>query len=118
MTPVKLDLKIYKGSTYRKGFQWKIQSTNAPMNLVGCSIKMQVKACRGDTAVLLECSTSNGKILLTDAINGKWQITLSPSDTAALTFTKAVYDLDITFPSTDVFTPIEGVISCTSQVTT
>lgn len=117
MTPTKLDLKIYKGSTYRKGFQWKIKSTDLAMDLTDCSIKMQVRACKDDTTVLLECSTANGKIALTDAVNGKWQIDLSPTDTAALTFTKAVYDLDITFPSTDVFTPIEGVVSCTSQVT-
>lgn len=118
MTPVKLDLNIYKGSTYRKGFQWKVKSTNLPMDLTGCSIKMQVRSCKTDTTVLLEASTTNGKIVLTDAANGKWQINLSPADTAALAFSKAVYDLDITFPSGDVFTPIEGVVSCTSQVTT
>lgn len=118
MTPVKLDLNIYKGSTYRKGFQWKVQSTNAPMNLTECSIKMQVRPCKGSTTVLLEASTANSKIVLTDAVNGKWQIDLSPTDTAALSFTKAEYDIDITFPSTDVFTPVAGVVTLIEQVTT
>lgn len=117
MTPVKLNLNIYRGSTYRKGFQWKTQPDDTPMNLTGCSIKMQMKTARGGD-VLLECSTANGKITITDALNGRWQLALTPSDTLALSFSKAIYDLDITFLTTDVFTPIEGNVTVYEQVTT
>lgn len=118
MTPVKLDLNIYKGSTYRKGFQWKVKSTNLPMDLTGCSIKMQIKTCPSDTSAILELSTTNGAISIADpATEGKWQIEILPEQTAGFDFSIAVYDMDVTFPSGDVFTLVCGKVIVKSEVT-
>jgi hypothetical protein len=118
MKPVKLDLEIYKGSTYRKSLQWVVSSTSTPMDITGCSIKMQIRAYVGSTSVLIELSTVNNRIIIVDALLGKWQIYLTPTETLALDFVKAVYDLDITFPSTEVHTPIQGDVTLIKQVTT
>jgi hypothetical protein len=116
MQPVKLDLKIYKGSTYRKSFQW-IDSNGSPMVLTGCAIKMQIRDYLGSGTVLIELSTANGRIVIVDAVLGKWQLVLTAVETGLLDFTRAVYDLDITFPSTEVHTPIKGDVVLIRQVT-
>lgn len=117
MNPAKLDLCIYKGSTFRKGFQWKIQSTDLAMDLTGCVIKMQIRAYIGAPDVLLDCSTLNSKIVLSDAINGKWYLDIDAADTALLPNNILVYDMDITFPSTDVYTVSRGNVKVIEQVT-
>jgi hypothetical protein len=117
MKPVKLDLEIYKGSTYRKSLQWIVSSTNTPMDITACTIKMQIRPYLGSNDVLLELSTVNGRVLIVDGLLGKWQIYLTPAETLALDFVKAVYDLDITFPSTEVHTPIQGDVTLIKQVT-
>ena len=117
MTPAKLDLTIYKGTTFRKGFQWKIQSTDLPMDLTGCTIKMQVKEGACSEVPLIELTTANGKIVIESAIDGKWIIEILSADTATLNPIRYVYDMDITFPSGDVFTVTSGIIKVIEQVT-
>lgn len=117
MKPVKLDLEIYKGSTYRKSLQWIIKSTSLPMDITACTIKMQIRPYLGSSDVLSELTTANGKIIIANGAEGKWQIYLTPSDTLSLDFTKAVYDIDITFPSTEIHTPVQGDVTLIKQVT-
>lgn len=78
---------------------------------------MQIRDYLGSATVLDELTTDNNKIVLTDAAQGKWRIDLTPAQTVAYSFTKAVYDIDVTFPSTDKFTPVKGVVTLTEQVT-
>jgi hypothetical protein len=117
MKPSKLDLDIYKGSTYRKGFQWLTSPDKTPMDLTGCSIKMQMRAFVDSSEVLYEASTSNQKITITNALEGKWTLLVSSTDSANWNFSKAVYDMDITFPNQDVYTVTEGLVSAKQQVT-
>lgn len=117
MNPAKLDLEIYQGSTFRKGFQWIIQSTGIAMDLSDCSIKMQIKESTCSELPLIDLSTENGKIVIESAIDGKWIIEVLPSDTTAVDAVRYVYDMDITFPSGDVFTVCQGIVKVTEDVT-
>lgn len=117
MTPAEFNLEIYKGSTYRKSLQWIDKATGLPMDLTSCTFKMQIRDYLGSDNVLDELTTANSKIVLVDAAQGKWRIDLTPTQTGAYTFKKAVYDIDVTFPSTDKFTPVKGVVTLTEQVT-
>jgi hypothetical protein len=117
MKPSKLDLDIYKGSTYRKGFQWLTSPDKTPMDLSGCSIKLQIRAYANSPDVLYEASTGNSRIEVTSTTQGKWRLIVSSSDSTSWTFNQAVYDLDITFPSGDVYTVVEGIVYAKQQVT-
>ena len=116
MKPSKLDLDIYKGSTYRRGFQW-LTSDKTPMDLTSCEIKTQIRAYVDSPDVLYEASTQNSKITLTEPLEGKFELEISSDDSKNWVFSKAVYDLDITFPSGDVFTVVEGLVNTKGQVT-
>ena len=118
MKPVKKDLEVYKGNTYRKQFQWKIKDSDTAMDLTGCEIKMQIKLCSTDEVAVLELSTENARIVISEpATDGKWTIEMTALDTAAFTFSQAVYDLDIKFPSNDVYTIIAGKVIARNEVT-
>lgn len=142
MKPTTVNLVVQRGASYDKGYQWLDRvlalSTDldyntlplnkdgkpyrlTPRNLTGCTFKMQVRAEKSFPAspVLAEFSTVNGKIVSssTDMLLGKWRINLSTVNTTALQFETAVYDIDITFPSGDLFTPVEGVFEPEMKVT-
>lgn len=118
MIAVKKDLEVYKGNTWRKGFQWKIKDSDTAMDLTDCSIKMQIKLCASDEEPVLELSTDNGKIVILDPpTDGKWTVEMTALETAAFLFNQAAYDLDISFPSNDVYTIIAGKVIARNEVT-
>lgn len=71
MTPAELNLEIYKGSTYRKSLQWIDKTSGLPMDLTGCTFKMQIRDYLGSATVLDELTTANAKVVLVDAAMGK-----------------------------------------------
>jgi hypothetical protein len=117
MKPTTVNLTILRD--YIKGFQWIDKATNQPRDLTGCTFKMQVRAEKSFPAspVLAEFSSANGKITCATPLVGKWFLDLSKPETFALEFEKAVYDIDITFPSGDVLTPVEGTFDPILKVT-
>lgn len=121
MIPIKLNLTVPRGGTWSKGFQWIDKETMLPRDLTGCVFKMQVRAEKTypPSPVLAEFSSSNGKFVINapDLLIGKWEIRLNNTDVLGLTFQKALYDIDITFPSGDVFTPVEGTFDPNFKVT-
>lgn len=117
MNPAKLDLEIYRGSVFRKGFQWIIKSTNTAMPLTDCTVKMQIKESTCSETPMIELTTENGKIEIVSAIDGKWTIEIRSEDTAMIAAIRYVYDMDITFPSGDVFTVCQGIIKVTEDGT-
>lgn len=117
MNPVKLDLNVYKGSTYKKAFQWLTYPDQLPMDLTGCSIAMQIRACTDSPDIIFEATTANLKIEITNATEGRWQLTIPASESALWLFSKAVYDLDISFLSGEVYTVIQGIVTTKAEVT-
>lgn len=117
METVKLDLEIRKGTTKRLTFQWLNTKTQVPYVLTGCVIKLQVRDYANAPSVILELSTTNGYITITDGLLGKWSVHFPRALTEALTQNAGVYDIDILYPSNDLKTPVEGVISFKQGVT-
>ena len=62
-----------------------------PVNLSTYSAKMQIRPREGDPTVLLELSTSNGKMSLNSS--GEVMATISPNDSATYTSKRAVFDI-------------------------
>lgn len=118
MQPATIDLTIYKGATFSKGIQWKTGSSPVPVNLTGCTARMQIRKTVNDSTILDTLTTENGRLVIEDAVNGKIRINIAPEISTAYTFNIGVYDLEIVFPSTGrIERIIEGCFSAIPEVT-
>jgi hypothetical protein len=89
---------------------------NQPVNLSGFTARMQVRSKLEDTAVITELTTTNGGIVLDNTLK---TITLyiSATDTAALSFTTAVYSLELVSSGGEVTQLVNGNFSLVKEVT-
>lgn len=111
--PGKVNLAIYQGATYDKTFTWIV--SDVPVNLTGYTARMKVRPTVSSSTVYLDLTTANGKIVLGGSA-GTVQLLLSATETAALTFTTGVYDLELVSGST-VTRLIEGNVTVSKEVT-
>lgn len=117
MPATKLNLKVEQGATYLKRVEWMTGPLpGTPVNLTGCTARMHARAKLADTATLLSLSTANGGIVLGGA-TGRVDIILTDEQTAAITWTSAVYDLEIEFANGTVTRLLQGSISVSPEVT-
>lgn len=118
--PFKVKLVIYQGATFRKTLTWKVapdeDSPKTPVNLTGCTARMQVRAKVGASEVLLSLTTENGGIALGGAA-GTVELLIDDEATAAITWTSGVYDLEIVFPGGQVRRLMYGSVSVSPEVT-
>jgi hypothetical protein len=119
MAVFKYKIQIIQGETYNKIFPWKAGASSAsviPVDLTGCTAKMQIRSKVNSPDVLLELSTQNSKIILS-GITGEVKISLSASETSAITWNSGVYDLKIQFPDGSVRRLLSGTVSVSTEIT-
>ena len=85
-----------------------------PVDLSGASARMQIRA-DFDGPVLLELSTVTGGLTITGP--GTIEREIPASDTASITWTKAVYDLEVEYADGTVHRYFEGPVSVSPEVT-
>lgn len=117
MQPANIELTIYKGSTFVKAIQWKSGNPATPVNLTGCTLRMQMRKTVGDATVLDTLTTENGKLEITNAIEGRISIKISAVTSSAYTFDRGVYDLEVVFLDGSVYRIIEGAVTTVPEVT-
>lgn len=117
MQPANINLTIYKGSTFSKSFQWKTGSPSVPVNLTGCTARMQVRKSVNDTNIVDSLTTQNSRIVITEALNGKFEIYVPANVSSLYSFNGGVYDLEIVFPDSKVVRVIEGCFESVPEVT-
>lgn len=88
-----LDLDSSGFSAYTSGGELLY---HPPMDVSAYTARMQIRATQTSTTVLAELTTENGGIVL--GADGTITLYLSAEATALLTFTKAVYDLELIAP--------------------
>ena len=119
------DFSIDQGATKRLSLVYRSQTgtdssgnpTYTAYDLTGCSARMQIRQSVG-AAVLAEMSTTNGNIVLqTGGALGQVDVVMTPAETNALTVRRAVYDIELTWPSGDVVRLIQGKITVSLAVT-
>lgn len=86
-----LNLEIEQGAPFYKHLTW-LDSSKKPVVLTGFTALMQVRD-KADSPVLLELSTENGGIKITNP--GVIELKLTSAQTAALSFVSAAYDLKL-----------------------
>lgn len=87
-----------------------------PVDLTGCTARMQIRAEVGSILPLLELSTTNGRIAL-GGTAGTATLSIDAATTAALTWDSGVWDLEITHPGGEVSRMAEGTASVSPEVT-
>ncbi len=136
--PAKLKLTIYQGATFRKRLRWSAypypveriggvlinKNTGLPadpadlqpVDLTGCTARMQVRAEVESPTALLTLTTENGGITLGGA-TGVVDLLSAESETAAMTWDGGLWDLEVVHPGGDVTRLAEGSISVSPEVT-
>jgi uncharacterized surface anchored protein len=105
----KFKFEVITGATFRKRFTYKAGSS--AVNLTGAVIKFEVTPEGGNASPAQVFSTATGHIVIDNAAAGKFSLTLTATETAAFTFSRARYILTITFTNGDVVRLLEGTIS-------
>jgi hypothetical protein len=114
MKPAQIDLTIEQGARFDKVLYYK--PNNVAADLTGYTARMQVRQTVASNAVLLELTTENGRITIT-ADEGKLTLFVASADTAALTFTDAVYDLELVDGDGEVIRLCRGAVHLEKEVT-
>lgn len=113
----KINLRIEQGATFRPGaWTWKAGTPSTAVDLTGCTARMHIRASQKAAAILLQLTTENGRITLGDAA-GTIQLELDAETTEAITWTTAVYDLEIIHPDDTVTRLAEGRVRVDPEVT-
>ena len=115
MSAATYNFALEQGATLLKPIIYK-DSTGAVVNLTGCSARMQIRRSVSDPDVLLNMTSSNGKIQLVP-LQGKITLVFSAADTALLNFSKARYDLEIVAADGSVTRLLQGEITLSKEVT-
>ena len=88
---------------------------NEPVDLTGVTARMQIRPSLTSSEILLELTTENGRIAI-DNVNKTISLSIDAATTAGLTFTSAVYSLELV-KGVEVTPFINGTISLVAEVT-
>lgn len=92
------DIKITEGATFYESWE-AVDQNGLPVDLTGYTGLMQIRATQNAPQLLLECTTANGRIIITE---NKVVVTC-PVDQLTTLFsapiTRGVYDLFLTAPN-------------------
>lgn len=109
------DFTIEQGVTTAKAFIWK-DSAGDVIDLTGYTARMQIRETIASNSTLLSATNANGQLVIT-AAQGKVTLTLTATETAALSFTTGVYDLELISGSGTVTRLVEGTVTLSKEVT-
>lgn len=112
----KINLKINQGETYRHTLYWRNDQDQA-VDLTNFIARMHVRSKVDSPDVLLELTTENSGIVISNPVNGEFKLYIPATLTAAITWTAGVYDLEMVAPNNDVTRLIEGKVAVTKEVT-
>ena len=115
MSAGELDLLIEQGATFQKKLIWQDADGN-PIDITNYTGRMQVRESKDATVILVELTTVNGRITIGGA-NGEIDLEIDATTTAALTFSSAVYDLELEDTGGIVTRLVEGKVKLSFEVT-
>jgi hypothetical protein len=114
-----LDFKVPQGETFVRNIEVIEDDgeTTQPLDITDYSIEMQVREKISSDLPVLTASTANGKILITDATNGKCTVTFTNTETSGLRARTHVYDIEYTAPTSAVVRMLQGDFVVSAEVT-
>lgn len=109
------DSAIEQGADLSRKITWS-DSAGVPVNLTGYTARMQVRASVGASAVLMELTTENGGIVLGGSA-GTIELVRTAAQTAAFTWRRGIYDLELLSPAGKVTRLLKGEVEVDPEVT-
>ena len=114
MAATTYDITIEQGATFSQVITYK--ESGVAINLTGYTARMQVRSTLESATSVVELTTANSRIALGGAA-GTITLTISATDTAALTAGRGVYDLELVSGSGIVTRLLQGVATISRNVT-
>lgn len=114
--PATIDLTIYQGTSYVKEFIWMAGDPQEPVDLTGCTARMQARTSFRSEEVYLDLTTENGGIEL-GLVPGGIKISVDPEQSSPIEVLSLVYDIEIYFLGGQVERPVKGKITLDPEVT-
>lgn len=108
------DLCIPAGATFSRVIRYKADGSN--VNLTGYTARMQIRPSAASATTTLSLTTENGRIAL-GGTAGTITLTVSATDTAAITAGRYVYDLELVSAGGIVTRLLQGVVTVIANVT-
>ena len=116
MAAAKYNLKIEQGATFEQTITWKAGEPAVPVDITGCTARMHARERLDETNALLTLTTENGAITL-GGVAGTISLALTAIETAAITWARGVYDLELVYPDGRVRRLLTGKINVSPEVT-
>lgn len=116
MAAAKLKLMIEQGATFRKTLTWKAGIPAVPVDLTGCTARMDVRTEIAATTPLVTLTTENAGIAL-GGVSGTIELLITATATAAFAWEAGVYDLEIILANGDVRRLVYGPVTVSLEVT-
>lgn len=118
MPAAKQNLFIDQGATWRYALELKAgtKATDPALDLTGYTAQMQFRANIDSAVAIINIDTTNGRITIQPTL-GRLNFLLSATETAALVFASAVYDLEITSAGGEVTRVLQGGVVLSRNVT-
>lgn len=76
-----LTFRLVRGTTWLQTVNLTDRSSGDPVSLVGCALTMRVRRSINSSSVLMELSTTNGRLSITDAAAGQFEVLVDAADT-------------------------------------
>jgi hypothetical protein len=113
-----VNLTIEQGATFQRNFRWRVKG-GLGIDITGLRARMQVRSSVSSPVVLLELTTENGGIVITEAPEGRYRLYLGATETETLTFSNGKYDLEFYDPLNDdvVYRLMRGSVKVSSEYT-
>ncbi len=112
------NFEIEQGTTFTRDFTWK-DSAGVAINITDYSIRMQARNSLDDSSTLFSLGTATplSGITITGAAAGQFRVSMAATQTAALNFSTAIYDLEMVSAAGAVTRLLEGKITLLREVT-
>jgi len=109
------NIYIEQGATYYQPLVWK-DSAGTAINVTNYTARMQIRRSITSTDVIIALTTENGRITVGNS-NGTITLSITATDTAALSTFCGVYDLEVVSPTGVVTRLLEGGVEVSREVT-
>lgn len=121
MTSTKHDIYIEQGATFTLKFTWNEGTPTAPLGPIDLTsiteIRMQVRTKQQTTILASASSIGVDPHISHDGAGGTITVTLPPEVTTNITAKKALYDLEVEWPSGWVDRVLEGAAITSPNIT-
>ena len=107
--------EVDQNTTFTFTVEYK-DNSGSPINITGCTAKMQVRDTKGGSKLAFSLTSPSGGIVIAPLL-GKLTIKMTPTQTNKLFYPKSSYDIMVTDSNANKIKLLEGFITLSRSVT-